>query len=166
MAGALTGALAGIAVLLRGPHAPSVNLTDMEAAAPEVTAAGTAGPSVNASGGSATIPPPRGSVRLGPASRLAPGMAESYVDPATHTPDVVIRLADGSLSALSAVCTHAGCTVQYDASGGTPQLVCPCHGSRFSASDGAVLQGPASEPLPMREVVEYAGSLYAVPTGA
>ena len=45
--------------------------------------------------------------------------------------------------ALTAVCTHEGCTVsgfQND------RYVCPCHGSQFTTS-GAVAQGPASSPL-------------------
>jgi cytochrome b6-f complex iron-sulfur subunit len=41
-----------------------------------------------------------------------------------------------------------GCTV--DAGGGV--LSCPCHGSRFNAFTGAVLNGPAASPLPGRSV--------------
>jgi nitrite reductase/ring-hydroxylating ferredoxin subunit len=33
-----------------------------------------------------------------------------------------------------------------------PAIVCACHGSRFSAVDGAVLEGPASSPLPSESV--------------
>src|SRR6266481_3954195 len=46
---------------------------------------------------------------------------------------------------FSAVCTHAGCTVG-SVSGGT--INCPCHGSRFNISTGAVVNGPATSPLP------------------
>ncbi|WP_043737286.1 MULTISPECIES: Rieske (2Fe-2S) protein [Nocardia] len=31
-------------------------------------------------------------------------------------------------------------------------IECPCHGSKFSITDGAVLHGPAREPLPTRTV--------------
>jgi thiosulfate dehydrogenase (quinone) large subunit len=72
---------------------------------------------------------------------------------------VIVRDSAGQLSALSAVCTHAGCEVTYESG----QLVCPCHGSVFSARTGAVLQGPASQPLPTRHVVESGGEIYAVP---
>jgi len=44
--------------------------------------------------------------------------------------------------ALSAVCTHLGCTVEKDAVG----FHCPCHGSQFSAA-GKNLRGPATKPL-------------------
>jgi cytochrome b6-f complex iron-sulfur subunit len=45
--------------------------------------------------------------------------------------------------ALTAVCTHFGCTiVRFD----NPIFECPCHGSRFDTS-GAVVRGPASAPL-------------------
>ena len=45
--------------------------------------------------------------------------------------------------ALSAVCTHLGCTVGQQDEG----YHCPCHGSLF-APDGANLSGPAPRPLP------------------
>jgi thiosulfate dehydrogenase (quinone) large subunit len=101
---------------------------------------------------------PAGAVKIAPSSSLHPGQAISYSDPADGSPDVVMRQADGSLSALSAVCTHAGCQVSY--SGG--QLVCPCHGSIFDAGTGAVLQGPATVPLARRRVVQAGGEIYAV----
>ncbi len=102
---------------------------------------------------------PSGAVRIGPSSDLPPGRAALYRDPSDGQPDVIVRDSAGQLSALSAVCTHAGCEVTYE--GG--QLVCPCHGSVFNARTGAVLQGPASQPLPPRHVVESGGEIYAVP---
>jgi cytochrome b6-f complex iron-sulfur subunit len=49
----------------------------------------------------------------------------------------------GGLYAISAICTHLGCTVAAQEGGG---FFCPCHGSRFSPS-GAVIAGPAPRPL-------------------
>jgi cytochrome b6-f complex iron-sulfur subunit len=49
-----------------------------------------------------------------------------------------------SIVALSAICTHQGCTVGYSSARG--DIECPCHGSVFSTS-GKVLVGPASSPL-------------------
>ncbi|MBV9819862.1 MAG: DoxX family membrane protein [Solirubrobacterales bacterium] len=102
---------------------------------------------------------PQGAVRIGAAGQLPPGQGALYRDPATHRPDIVIRHTDGSLTAFSAVCTHQGCTVGYQ--GG--EIVCPCHGSRFSSETGAVLGGPAPLPLTGRRVIERAGSLYSLP---
>lgn len=57
----------------------------------------------------------------------------------------ITRDAAGDVHAFSATCTHQGCTV---APSGHGTLDCPCHGSRFDADTGAVIQGPASRPLP------------------
>src|SRR5512143_3378066 len=61
--------------------------------------------------------------------------------------------------AISAVCTHLGCTVRAEALpqpvtmevGGAPlrvthRFACPCHGSKYSG-DGKVVSGPAPRPL-------------------
>jgi cytochrome b6-f complex iron-sulfur subunit len=56
----------------------------------------------------------------------------------------VIRTGDMTATALSAVCTHAGCLVEIQS--GNPPLFCPCHGSEFDLG-GAVARGPARSPL-------------------
>lgn len=52
---------------------------------------------------------------------------------------------DGHLYAVSARCTHLGCTVAWNNDEKTWD--CPCHGSRF-ACDGKVINGPANFDLP------------------
>lgn len=61
-------------------------------------------------------------------------------------PGIVVQLSDGSFVAYDTICTHAGCTVEWDAPDGV--LLCPCHGAAFDpANKAAVLQGPARRPL-------------------
>jgi thiosulfate dehydrogenase (quinone) large subunit len=67
-------------------------------------------------------------------------------------PGIVIELADGTFVAFDATCTHAGCTVQWDAQDGV--LLCPCHDAAFDPAHGAaVLQGPARRPLASLPIV-------------
>ncbi|MCP2323213.1 glycine/D-amino acid oxidase-like deaminating enzyme/nitrite reductase/ring-hydroxylating ferredoxin subunit [Hamadaea flava] len=61
----------------------------------------------------------------------------------------VYRDDDGAMHAVSATCTHLGCTVGFNDVERTWD--CPCHGSRFDV-DGAVLHGPANQPLEPRDL--------------
>ena len=56
---------------------------------------------------------------------------------------LLARTAQDTFSALTAVCTHEGCSVTGFASN---QFVCPCHGSRFTTT-GSVATGPATRAL-------------------
>lgn len=57
---------------------------------------------------------------------------------------VVTQPAAGEFRAFSAVCPHLGCMLDKVANG---TIDCPCHGSTFRISDGAVVTGPATRPL-------------------
>ena len=81
---------------------------------------------------------------LGELARFPPG-APVYVEDAGV---FVLRDAQG-MRALSATCTHLGCTVRADAESGG--FVCPCHGSRYDAQ-GNVLGGPAPRALSFMQV--------------
>lgn len=61
----------------------------------------------------------------------------------------VYRNHAGELSALSPVCTHLGCHVNWN--GTEKSWDCPCHGSRFEPT-GRVLNGPAVMPLEAQEI--------------
>jgi menaquinol-cytochrome c reductase iron-sulfur subunit len=78
-------------------------------------------------------------VRLGDPSRFAVG-AREFVEEA----GVFVFRDERGLRALSARCTHLGCTVRADAE--RDGFVCPCHGSRYDAA-GNVTGGPAPNPL-------------------
>ena len=57
---------------------------------------------------------------------------------------VVIRTSASAYTALSNVCTHAGCTVSFYSN--QNQLVCPCHGGTFDIN-GNVTSGPPPSAL-------------------
>ena len=77
---------------------------------------------------------------------LAPGEGVVVRHAGRHY--AVSKAADGALRTLSARCTHLGCLVAWNQS--EASWDCPCHGSRFDA-DGAVLAGPAVQPLPAQD---------------
>jgi 3-phenylpropionate/trans-cinnamate dioxygenase ferredoxin component len=68
------------------------------------------------------------------------------------------RLPDGSWSAFDNDCPHEECPL---AEGDLEenQIVCYCHGSTFDLRTGAVLEGPAEDPLTMFEVRVVEGDL-------
>jgi cytochrome b6-f complex iron-sulfur subunit len=57
---------------------------------------------------------------------------------------IIARPSSDTVAAFSAICTHQRCTVQPAGD----RLDCPCHGSVYNASTGAVISGPAPRPLP------------------
>jgi Rieske Fe-S protein len=74
-------------------------------------------------------------------------------------PKVVLsRAASGAVHGFSAVCTHQGCTVGQVQNG---LIICPCHGSRFNAFTGAVVEGPANTPLPSVSISIQNGGVYS-----
>lgn len=64
----------------------------------------------------------------------------------TFLPDrkvFIYRSDDDAFHAISAVCTHLGCTVKLASTG----FDCPCHGSKFD-KEGQIISGPPPRPLP------------------
>ena len=52
--------------------------------------------------------------------------------------------------AIRPICTHLGCTVEWQAD--RNHFVCPCHGSQYDAQ-GRVVHGPAKRSLPLATVI-------------
>ena len=71
---------------------------------------------------------------------------------------VSVARIDGKLYAFSDLCTHEGCQLSAGTLIGTT-LMCPCHGSQFNVITGAVVRGPAKQPLTTYDVREEGGEI-------
>jgi len=123
--------------------------------------------------GRGSAPPPAaspapapGAPALPPPGDTAPALAATSDIPVGGGrifPDyrlVVTRPAAGDLRAFTAICTHDGCmlTTVTDAT-----IDCPCHGSRFAITDGAVVHGPALRALTPRTITVQGDSIILNP---
>ena len=173
--GALAVVIAGVSSLAKGGFTPARALGTRTAGAGGGHAAGKRSGSGSAksggtggTGGEAAGPPkpsagssvPANAVELASGSALPAGTGANYADPVTGQPDILIRAGDGSLTAFSAVCTHAGCTVGYE----NGVIICPCHGGEYDPKTGEVIAGPPPAGLEPKKVIEAEGKLYAVPS--
>ena len=58
---------------------------------------------------------------------------------------ILFRSSENKVYALSRICTHEGCSVDFDIN--QNRLICPCHGANYEASDGSVISGPTTKSL-------------------
>lgn len=65
-------------------------------------------------------------------------------------PAMLIHHDDDTWTALSAVCTHLGCTAGYEPD--QKRVFCPCHGGAYDAKSGANVAGPPPKPLELFKV--------------
>jgi len=162
---ALGGLAAGLGRLAGGTSGASAEPSLAPAAGagstPSSASASPGHTSTAAPAGTATAAPgrtPPGKA-IGPASEVPVGQAAAFTDPSSGDPSLVIHPAAGTFVAFDAVCPHAGCTVGYDAA--QKVIACPCHGSQFNATTGAVQVGPATRGLKKLSVAEGSnGQLY------
>jgi Rieske Fe-S protein len=117
-----------------------------------LAACGSSSGSDSADSGSGDAPSKKG-VTLAKLSDVPVGGAVSATD--SGKPVIVSQPTAGTAAAFSAKCTHMGCTVKPAGK----ELHCPCHGSRYDAATGKVLQGPAPKPLPKIAVHVANGSV-------
>ncbi len=83
-----------------------------------------------------------------------------YFEYPSGYPNALIKNSDGSLTALSMLCTHVCCECSFDSA--SKYFYCPCHGSIFDSS-GAVVRGPAPVSLPTVDLrVDSSGNIFPV----
>jgi nitrite reductase/ring-hydroxylating ferredoxin subunit len=91
-------------------------------------------------------------VGIGRADEVPDGEAADFeVDGA----QVAVARVGGTLYAFADICTHMGCTLVPGGDLDGTEITCGCHGSTFSIETGAVVEGPATQPIevyPSREV--------------
>jgi Rieske Fe-S protein len=61
------------------------------------------------------------------------------------TDAILFKTKDEKVYALSRICTHEGCSVDFDLA--QNKLICPCHGATYEAPDGNVISGPTQRNL-------------------
>src|SRR5262245_1584978 len=89
--------------------------------------------------------PPPGAEKLGQTSDIPISGGIIYADR-----DVIVTQPSlGEFRAFGAKCTHKGCVL---AAVQNNIISCKCHNAKYSATDGAVEGGPATEPLPARNI--------------
>jgi nitrite reductase/ring-hydroxylating ferredoxin subunit len=82
-------------------------------------------------------------VTVAKASDLAEGGLSAFDLGGTS---VAVANVGGTLYAFGNICTHRRCPLAKGELDGTT-VTCPCHGSMFDVTTGAVLRGPAEEPV-------------------
>ena len=113
---------------------------------------------------------PGGGAGVAPKTNQSAGQRLESLDKVPVGQAVSVQLPDGSAGILarptastaacfSATCTHQGCTVLPAGQ----QLQCPCHGSVFNALTGAVINGPAAQPLAQIPVHVAGGEVFTGP---
>lgn len=133
--GAVAGAVGAVALLGGGILAAT-----RRRGTPAATAGHSPGPAPT--GAAAPSGAPSGAAGgIAAAASVPVGGSVSFTAP-DGSPAYLLHPSQGTFRALSAVCTHQGCTVQYTGTG----FSCPCHGATYDLT-GQVTSPPAEAPL-------------------
>jgi Rieske Fe-S protein len=87
----------------------------------------------------------------GASSELTATEADIPVGSGKIFPDaqtVITQPKAGEFKAFSSICTHQACPVATV----TETINCDCHGSKYSITDGSVVNPPAPQPLPAKTI--------------
>jgi nitrite reductase/ring-hydroxylating ferredoxin subunit len=95
-------------------------------------------------------------VTVGRADEIEEGEAKSFP---VGGAEIAVSRVGGTLYAFSDICTHRQCNLSLGGEIEGTTITCECHGSMFDMSTGAVLEGPATEPVATFPVREENGDL-------
>jgi nitrite reductase/ring-hydroxylating ferredoxin subunit len=95
-------------------------------------------------------------VTVGRADEIAEGEAKAFP---VNGQEIAVSRVDGALVAFSDICTHRQCNLSLGGEIDGTTIECECHGSVFDMKTGAVIDGPATEPVATFEVRDEGGDL-------
>jgi nitrite reductase/ring-hydroxylating ferredoxin subunit len=95
-------------------------------------------------------------VTVGKADEVAEGEAKSF---SVKGAEIAVSRLGGTLYGFSDICTHRGCNLALGGEIDGNTITCECHGSVFDMTTGAVVEGPAPEPVGTFEVRDEGGDL-------
>ena len=95
-------------------------------------------------------------VSVGKADEIAEGEAKAFP---VNGQEIAVSRVDGALVAFSDICTHRQCNLSLGGEIDGTTIECECHGSVFDMKTGAVIDGPATEPVATFEVRDEGGDL-------
>ena len=94
-------------------------------------------------------------VTVGPGDEIDDGGVMAYE---VEGRQIAVARVGGTLYAFMDICTHRQCTLSPGELDGT-EIECECHGSVFDIATGAVVNGPATEPIATFDVREEDGNV-------
>ena len=83
-------------------------------------------------------------VTVGKADDIAEGDATAFD---VNGEQIAVSRVEGELHAFSDICTHRQCNLSLGGEIEGTTIECECHGSVFDMTTGAVVEGPAEEPI-------------------
>ena len=129
--------VAGLAVALTACGGSDSNASSSSSSSPAGSTTSPSGRDSGAAGSGGTV--------LAKTSDIPEGGGRIFADQGV----VVTQPSKGQFKTFSSKCTHQGCAVTSIANG---VIICPCHRSEFSVTDGSATTGPAREPLPAADI--------------